>query len=851
MRAKLERIAAGKIEYENPRMSLSESLITLNCKAGEKGKGSFLIQAKQPIKGIVYASTGRMQLEQASFSARSSRIRYCFDAEGLWGGEEITGEFCIVSEAGEQLLPYTVRVAAREEEKEEGYAYFISADPIEPLPEKQVLEEKPQVTEIIEDDKRKELSPQEALELAEQIQKGRRREFQDLVKVQEAYQRYGGKDLLFAICSIRIKNGNTDAESFSWYRRGVNLELKITNLYEYFMMSVPEGTKEAFPRNLLLYFLMEDQTLNQAQKALLYANVIQFQPEDSEIYRRYRDRIESFMLEQLLERRLSENMAVIYERFLVEELLTIDFAEALADIMFLRRIRCEDRRIRQVQVLYEQLQQKLEVPLIHGEALIPIYTPGAVIVLKDEQGSCYTTSVPYTLTRLLNERRYAGKCRELLRYHKGLYLYLCDGMSRSHVITADNVENYKRILQIEGFTLHYKEDIRQEILQFYYANHDLEELDQDFFVTETARMKPKDRARYLEILILRGMYEEAWQQLLICDETLIRVKLLLKLAVWKIQELEYEEDPLLLRLCLYIFREHKYNEGILEYLSGYYYGSTKVMEAIRAEALVFELDVFDLEERILGQMLFTGEVSEEAWEIFRHYRSQGGDGLVAKAYLTWMSWKDFVLDEKVPEELYEELGKGILWEAGEAPVWDLAYLRYLSGKRKLTETEALQAERMTRLCIQKKQRFAFMKPLLARLGRSELLEDKTFVEYRTNPAHKVILHYVIESDRMKQCDYVAERLYPEEPGIFVKEFTLFYGDRLTWFVTEEDEAGEHATPDHSYVEGEEEPLVTGTKYALIYEMARSLSEHDMPALQKQYEAYQKKKFLVETMFALK
>lgn len=114
-----------------------------------------------------------------------------------------------------------------------------------------------------------------------------------------------------------------------------------------------------------------------------------------------------------------------------------------------------------------------------------------------------------------------------------------------------------------------------------------------------------------------------------------------------------------------------------------------------------------------------------------------------------------------------------------------------------------------------------MKPLLARLGRSELLEDKTFVEYRANPEHKVILHYVIESPRMKNCNYVAERLYPVEPGLFVKEFTLFYDDRLTWFVTEEDEEGEHATPDHSFVEGGEEPLVTGTKYASIYEMARA------------------------------
>ena len=57
------------------------------------------------------------------------------------------------------------------------------------------------------------------------------------------------------------------------------------------------------------------------------------------------------MLDELIKRHLSEDLAVIYDRFLVEELLTIDFAEALADIMFLRRIRCRDGRIRQVQVV--------------------------------------------------------------------------------------------------------------------------------------------------------------------------------------------------------------------------------------------------------------------------------------------------------------------------------------------------------------------------------------------------------------------------------------------------------------------------------------------------------------------
>ena len=79
-----------------------------------------------------------------------------------------------------------------------------------------------------------------------------------------------------------------------------------------------------------------------------------------------------------------------------------------------------------------------------------------------------------------------------------------------------------------------------------------------------------------------------------------------------------------------------------------------------------------------------------------------------------------------------------------------------------------------------------------------------------------MLHYVVETPRENSCSYVAERLYPVEPGIFVREFTLFYGERLTWFITEVQEDGtELATPDRSYLEENEEKLVTGTKYADI------------------------------------
>ena len=45
--------------------------------------------------------------------------------------------------------------------------------------------------------------------------------------------------------------------------------------------------------------------------------------------------------------------------------------------------------------------------------------------------------------------------------------------------------------------------------------------------------------------------------------------------------------------------------------------------------------------------------------------------------------------------------------------------------------------------------------------------------------------------------------------------------------------------------------MTGTKYADIYEMARALSERDLPEFERRMEEYGKKNFMVETLFTLK
>ena len=853
MREKIERFANGKFEYEKQTLLVSESRIAFSVAVDSVTEGEFTISSGtgRHLKGIVYSSTGRMKVENPSFLARTVRIRYTFDAGGMYGSEVEEGIFCLVTDVGEHHLPYRITAELPENAERDSYAYFISADPIEPLPAEKTRDNSSETVVEVAEGTGEVLSHEEAMRLAALILKSKQMQPGQFARLTQTYEAEPDRELLANICSILIKNDRMDEESFLWYRRGVLQEVKITNLYEYFIQAAPEEYREPLPKNVLLYFLYNN-TLSAVKKAFVYANVVRCQDSSSGLYREYRRVIEPFMLEQLVQRKISEDLAVIYEAFLVDSLLTIDFAEALADVMFIRRLECKDPRIKQIQVLYEPLTQRLIYPVKNGRAYIPIYTAGAKILLMDSQGNCYTSSVPYTLTRLMDERRYIDQCRVLLKYHAGLYLYLCDGTSRSHVLNKENIDVYKQVLQISGFTDSYCQGVRQEIIQYYYANHELDELDEEFFSAQAESMLPTDRAKYVEILILRRLYDRAWELVERYGYSLLRSKILVRLAIWRIRELEYTRDEYLLKLCYRVFCEKKYNESILDYLAEYYQGDIESMLAIWRAGREFEVNVFDLEERILSQMLFTEELSEEAFEVFVDYERTGGNSLVSNAYLSYLAHRDFVLDQKIPDRAFAFLETAIAWEIDLPDVCKLSYLRYLSHQGYLSESQQLRANLLVKEFLYRRLRFGFMKELMQRLGKPHTLEDKTFVEYRANPGHKVVIHYVLETPGQDACSYVAERMYPGGAGVFVKEFTLFYGERLTYFITETmSDGSEQSTPHRSISGDQEESLETGSKYAAIYEMYRSVREGRDARLMEQLEDYRKQQYLVETLFRLK
>ena len=142
---------------------------------------------------------------------------------------------------------------------------------------------------------------------------GRARNYQRLLYgiLQEAYEVYPSKGLLMAICSLLIKGHKTGPSCFPWFQRGVEQDIRLTGLYEYYIESMPSRSREPLPQIIRMYFSYNN-TLNHEKKAAVYANVIRNRKTDAHTYNSYRPAMERFMLEQLQAGRISRNLALLY-----------------------------------------------------------------------------------------------------------------------------------------------------------------------------------------------------------------------------------------------------------------------------------------------------------------------------------------------------------------------------------------------------------------------------------------------------------------------------------------------------------------------------------------------------------
>ena len=228
------------------------------------------------------------------------------------------------------------------------------------------------------------------------------------------YEMYGESMILTSICTLLIKGSCTEQKYFKWYEKAVESELKIAQLYEYYMASAePAQFHKQLPRSVYLYF-MHGNSLDYHKCAFLYANLITYEDEGSEIYAHYRDEMEVFAWNQLERRNIDEDLRIIYKRFLVEDEMKQERIKALYDICHAYWITTKVPNMKFIHVIADDGTVTQKVPYTEKGARVFLYSKTDHLVWEAKDGRHYTDSIPYDSKRLFYELRYMDMCRKYL-----------------------------------------------------------------------------------------------------------------------------------------------------------------------------------------------------------------------------------------------------------------------------------------------------------------------------------------------------------------------------------------------------------------------------------------------------
>ncbi len=657
------------------------------------------------------------------------------------------------------------------------------------------------------------------------------------------------KETIGAVCSIYIRGNRTDQEAFSWYEKGVEYDAKITNLYEYYMYALPKDYKKLLPRQVLFYFHYHN-TLTNLQRTTFYCNLVRYGSQDEQMFEEHSRALQDFLLMQLQKRRLNESLAWLYQKCLLAEALEEQMLEALADILFLRKFTCEERRIREVEVSYEQLKETFVYPISGGCAWIPVYTPNVKITLIDKQGKRYQKTVAYELVQVMQEPGFLQICMDKLENHLGLNLYQLDGKG-PHRLREENSALVARLMKDERLKESCRLKLRLEWMAYERRCGRLEQMEESLYLTpgEVNRLPRKEQGAYIEILILLKEDGKALMLLLQTGCREVDARILLRL-LQRTMAVRKDMQEVLRPLARQVFSKGVYTEKVIKLLAEHAVGDTRELLELWQAGARFNLSLPELSEQILVQALFTERHVEEVFPVFFSMDDRGCQSVVRGAYLNYLGWLNFVKGHEVPGGLIHSLEQHLLWEDPLAREAVLCYLHQLSALTFLTDTQKRLVKRLLKELPVKYRCFSFMQRLLPYQAEQERPADQTIVEYRCNPKHKVVLHYVLEYHGRRTFDYVTERLYPVCQGVFTRAFILFYGERLSWFVTETREDGTKISTECTTIEHQNADDTEDTRYHRLCRMQKALDDHQEEALAQMMAEYETLITITEERFQI-
>lgn len=647
------------------------------------------------------------------------------------------------------------------------------------------------------------------------------------------------------ICSYLIKGHKNDTCFHKWFELGIENKLRLTGLYESYLITMDDRQISPVPKIIQMYFSY-DNKLPYRKLAVLYNNIIAAKETEPEVYHKYRKAMGRFAMDQAQLRHIDDNLAVLYEDMLELGFINEELSAAFSDIIYTHKLIVFDKRIVRAIIYQNEMKEPQIVPVTDQCAYFELFSNDYVILFEDSRGYRYVKSISYRLQRLMDAEKYLDRCISLSpdrpQYIVSHFKHVRDYSD----FTKDDLKLFKPVFYSESFSDSYKAVMGYRILK-YCQLHDYEDYVRPFLQSINFDTLQKDARKYLiDMLVSNRLYEKAYDMAMEygIDMLAAASKVVLCENALKVQHVD---DDFMVQLAISAFKTGKYSDLVLKYLCENYTGPTDELINLWHAADKFSISSMKLDERILEQGIYTQIEPEKISDIFLEYYKRAGNDKLILAYISLVAHGYLHSGRCKADFIFDIIEKRFIGNRTLNDACQLALLKHFAEKTDITQAELEIEDTLLKYYIYNNMYFDFFARLDYRLLEKYFIYDKAFLQYESTPGAHVVLHYSRDEDGE---EFNSEDMVEMYDGIYVKTFVIFFGELIRYYITEEHdnsiEVKESNRLTCNNIPGDNDH----SRYDLINEMIISDTLSDETTLKSNIDEYKRLDAATKQLFKL-
>lgn len=216
------------------------------------------------------------------------------------------------------------------------------------------------------------------------------------------------------------------------------------------------------------------------------------------------------------------------------------------------------------------------------------------------------------------------------------------------------------------------------------------------------------------------------------------------------------------------------------------------------------------------------------------------------------SYDYFVREQLTENTIFEEIFR--MSQRGESvrQVCRLAFLKYYSeNKEEITAAKRPVLRQFLKEAVQEGIHLSFFRDYQDFGDLLYPLMDKTIIEYHAHPQSRVVMHYVIVQDNGESGEYRQEEMTPVYGGVYFKEFILFFGETLQYYIVEQQNGQEELTQSGIIQKTDQEDMYGSSKFELVNDIVICKILEDYDTLDNMLMEYYGKEYVNRRLFTLR